>query len=153
MFDSHPAISKIYYKTALNDTVKGFDAVHVVGAAGAMELWLGEAKFYSDIGAAVRDVVKELATHTEVNYLRDEFLLIKGKIDPTWPHARDLEALLSENKSLDEVFSRACIAVLLTYDSDCLSSHSKCDAAYEAAFEAAPFSSLRISGSKVAARL
>ncbi len=136
VFDSHPAISKIYYKTARNDTVKGFDAVHVVGSAGALELWLGEAKFYSDIGDAVRDVVKELAAHTQANYLRDEFLLIKGKIDPTWPHAGDLEALLSENKSLDEVFSKACIAVLLTYDSDCLSSHSKCDAAYEAAFEA-----------------
>jgi hypothetical protein len=136
VFNSHPAISKIYYKTARNETVKGFDAVHVVGAAGALELWLGEAKFYSNVVDAVRDVVKELAAHTEANYLRDEFLLIRGKIDPTWPHAKDLEALLSENKSLDAVFLKACIAVLLTYDSDCLSSHSKCDAAYEAAFEA-----------------
>ena len=135
VFDSHPAISKIYYKTASNETVKRFDAVHVVGAAGALELWLGEAKFYSDIGRAVRDVVKELTSHTDVNYLRDEFLLIKGKIDPTWPHARDLEAMLSENKPLDEVFAQACVAVLLTYDSDCVSSHTKCDAAYKAAFE------------------
>jgi hypothetical protein len=78
--------------------------------------------------------VEELATHTDVNYLRDEFLLIKGKIDPSWPHAKALEDLLAENRSLDEVFSKACIAVLLTYDSDCLSSHSKCDVAYEAAF-------------------
>lgn len=136
VFDSHPAISKIYYKTARNDTVKGFDAVHVVGPAGALELWLGEAKFYSDIGRAVRDVVKELASHTDVDYLRDEFLLIKGKIDPSWPHAKALEDLLAENMSLDEVFSSACIAVLLTYDSVCLSSHSKCDTAYEAAFAA-----------------
>ena len=136
VFDSHPAISKIFYKTARNDTVKGFDAVHVVGSAGSLELWLGEAKFYSDIDRAVRDVVKEIASHTEVNYLRDEFLLIKGKIDLAWPHANALEDLLAENTSLDEVFSRACIAVLLTYDSDCLRSHSKCDAAYEAAFEA-----------------
>jgi len=136
VFDSQPAISKIYYKSARNDTVKGFDAVHVVGPAGALELWLGEAKFYNDISAAVRDVVAELAAHTETNYLRDEFLLIKGKIDPTWPHAKALEDLLAENKSLDEVFSSACIAVLLTYDSECLGAHTKCDAAYEAAFEA-----------------
>lgn len=136
VFDSQPAISKIFYKTARNDTVKGFDAVHVVGSAGALELWLGEAKFYSDIRAAVRDVVAELEMHTEVNYLRDEFLLIKGKIDPTWPHAKELEGLLAENKSLDDVFERACIAVLLTYDSECLRSHSTCDAAYKAAFEA-----------------
>lgn len=30
VFDSEPAISKIYYKSSNNDTVKGFDAVHVV---------------------------------------------------------------------------------------------------------------------------
>ena len=136
VFDSQPAISKIYYKTARNDTVKGFDAVHVVGSAGGLELWLGEAKFYSSVVKAVNDVVKELVIHTETNYLRDEFLLIKGKIDPSWPHAQALEELLAENKSLDEVFSKACIAVLLTYDSTCLSSHSECDAAYEAAFKA-----------------
>ena len=29
-FDSEPAVSKIYYKTANNETVKGFDAVHIV---------------------------------------------------------------------------------------------------------------------------
>lgn len=135
VFDSHPAISKIYYKSARNDTVKGFDAVHVVGRAGTLELWLGEAKFYNDINAAVRDVVAELAAHTETNYLRDEFLLIKGKIDPSWPHAKALQDLLAENKSLDEVFSSACIAVLLTYDSECLGKHNRSDAAYEAAFK------------------
>jgi len=136
VFDSQPAISKIYYKSARNDTVKGFDAVHVVGPASNLELWLGEAKFYTDINAAIRDVVAELEIHTRTNYLRDEFLLIKGKIDPTWPHAKALNDLLAENKSLDEVFSRACIAILLTYDSECLTKHTKCDAAYEAAFEA-----------------
>jgi hypothetical protein len=47
-----------------------------------------------------------------------------------------LNTLLSENKSLDEIFARACIAVLLTYDSQCLTQHVKCDAKYAAAFEA-----------------
>ena len=59
----------------------------------------------------------------------------KGKIDPQWPFATQLEDLLEENKSLDEVFQRACIAVLLTYDSDCLGQHISVDSAYEAAFE------------------
>ena len=136
VFDSNPAISKIYYKTTLNETVKGFDAVHVVGPPENLELWLGEAKFYSDIDAAVRAVVGELADHTATDFLRNEFLLIKGKIDPAWPHAKALDDLLAENKSLDEVFSRACVAVLLTYDSLCLSQHTKCDADYAAAFEA-----------------
>lgn len=45
VFDSLPAISKIYYKSANNDPVKGFDAVHVVGEVRDLELWIGEAKF------------------------------------------------------------------------------------------------------------
>lgn len=135
VFDSQPAISKIFYKSARNETVKGFDAVHVVGPPGNLELWLGEAKFYTDIEDAINKVVTELRDHTETDYLRDEFLLIKGKIDPSWPHAQALEKLLEENTSLDEVFQRACIAVLLTYDSDCLGAHDKCDAQYAAAFE------------------
>ena len=135
VFGSLPAISKIYYKSARNDTVKGFDAVHVVGPPNDMELWLGEAKFYDDFKAAAKSVADELIKHTETNYLRDEFLLIRGKVDSSWPHAKQLEELLADNKSLDEVFTRACIPVLLTYDSDCLKASTMCDAAYEMAFE------------------
>jgi len=54
VFNSLPAISKIYYKTSNNDTVKGFDAVHVVGPPNDLELWIGEAKFYDDISRAIR---------------------------------------------------------------------------------------------------
>lgn len=133
-FDSLPAISKIYYKTATNDTVKGFDAVHVVGPPEQMELWLGEAKFYDNISAAIGDVVNELESHFMDNYLRTEFLLIMGKIDDAWPHSVHLKRLLSPNTSLDEVFKRVCIPVLLTYDSPCLAKHSACNAAYESAF-------------------
>jgi hypothetical protein len=53
LFQSNPAISKIYYKDSHNSTVKGFDAVHVVQANGSFELWLGEAKFYDDINCRV----------------------------------------------------------------------------------------------------
>ncbi|MBI5762385.1 MAG: DUF1837 domain-containing protein [Planctomycetes bacterium] len=133
--NSIPAISKIYYKSAVNETVKGFDAVHVVDSAGELELWLGEAKFYDDIKRAIRDVTKELHTHLETDYLRNEFLLISGKIDDASPHAPTLRKLVEPNTSLDEVFKRACIPVLLTYDSDCIAGHTQCNAAYGAAFE------------------
>jgi hypothetical protein len=135
VFESVPAISKIYYKSARNETVKGFDAVHVVEKDHELQLWLGEAKFFSDINSAIKSVVGELQQHTERNYLRDEFLMLRGKIDRTWKYAEQLEDLLSENKSLDEVFKKACIAVLLTYDSDCLSQHKTCDNNYEQAYE------------------
>lgn len=132
--DSLPAISKIYYKTAANDTVKGFDAVHVVGPPNDMELWLGEAKFYNNITRAINDVVAELDGHLGTNYLRDEFTWIKGKIDDAWPHADKLKKLLSPNTSLDEIFKRACIPVLLTYDSDCIKNHKSCTKEYAKEF-------------------
>ena len=125
VFRSMPAISKIYYKSATNDTVKGFDAVHVVGPPDDLELWLGEAKFFRNIDAAIRDVVQELADHTEFDYLRGEFVLIADKIDDALPHATELKKLLSPNTSLDLVFKRACIPVMLTYDSQCLTGHTR----------------------------
>ena len=135
VFDSIPAVSKIYYKSANNDTVKGFDAVHVVGSPEDLELWLGEAKFYSDIDRAISDVVAELQEHLKTDYLRNEFALVVNKIDPKWPHAEILEKLLQPGVSLDDVFHPVCIPILLTYDSSCVSAHKICDATYAKAFE------------------
>ncbi|MFA8631524.1 DUF1837 domain-containing protein, partial [Xanthomonas campestris pv. campestris] len=102
-----PAVSKIYYKDSVNDTVKGFDAVHVVPSKTGFELWLGEVKFYGNIGAAIRDVAAELDQHLEADYLRGEFVAILNKVDEHWPHAQQLMALLNERTSLDQVFE-AC---------------------------------------------
>lgn len=136
VFGSYPAISKIFYKSSRNETVKGFDAVHVVENGSELELWLGEAKFYTNIDEAIAAVVTELTLHTQTDYLRDEFLLIKGKIDPTWPLAQALDDMLADNRSLDTIFARACVPVLLTYDSECLTQHVQCDDNYVAAFKA-----------------
>jgi len=135
VFQSEPAISKIFYKTSANDTVKGFDAVHVVGPPDDMELWIGEVKFYKDINAAIRDVIAEIEDHTQRDYLRDEFLWIRGKIDDASEHAAQLSKLLSPNTSLDVVFKRACIPVLLTYESECVAFHAECSGEYVGAFE------------------
>jgi hypothetical protein len=136
VYNSLPAISKIFYKSALNDTVKGFDAVHVVGPPEDLELWLGEAKFYSDFAKAASEVRTGLQVHLQTDYLRDEFSLIVNKIDDAWPHASALRRLLQPEVSLDEVFKRVCIPVLITYDSQCVAGHTVCDAAYAQAFEA-----------------
>jgi hypothetical protein len=126
VFNSEPAISKIYYKSAVNETVKGFDAVHVVEANGGLELWLGEVKFYNKDGKrAIADVVKEIKDHTEINYLKNEFILIGNKIDPKWTHAKALQELISGSKSLDDVFKQVCIPVLLTYESTSIATHTK----------------------------
>lgn len=130
IYQTIPAVSKIYYKSAVNETVKGFDAVHVVRRDEGLELWIGETKFYKDVSRAIYDVASEIVDHLETDYLKSEFILIKNKIDPSWPEASSLKELLKENISLDKVFQRACIPILLTYESAVVQSSSKDDSDY-----------------------
>ncbi|UEP34725.1 DUF1837 domain-containing protein [Burkholderia ambifaria] len=130
LFNTIPAISKIFFKDSVNNTVKGFDAVHVVPTNSGLQLWLGEVKFYQDVNAAIDDVCKELDAHFEREYLRNEFLLLERKIDAAWPHAEKLRALMDENMSLDNVFEAVCVPVLLTYDSPVTGAHRQYSAQY-----------------------
>jgi hypothetical protein len=125
-----PAISKLYYKDSANDTVKGFDAVHVVVAENQLQLWLGEVKFYTDINAAIKAVISELKAHLQADYLRGEFLAITNKIDPTWPQADRLKLLLSGSTTLDKVFDSLCVPILLTYDGPITGAYTKHCAEY-----------------------
>ena len=118
IYQTIPAVSKIYYKSSVNKTVEGFDAIHIVKKDDGLELWIGETKFYNNVDRAIKDVCTEIVDHLDTDYLKTEFLLIKNKIDPSWPEANSLKALLEVNVSLDDVFKRACIPVLLTYDSE-----------------------------------
>lgn len=136
VFDSQPAISKLYFKSSTNETVKGFDAVHVVENGDDLELWLGEVKFQKDFNDAIRKVIDELKDHTDTNWIRTEFILIDSKIDPRWKHAGALRSLISERTSLDVIFARACIPVLLTYESQSVDSHGEVSAQFEAALKA-----------------
>lgn len=135
VFGSCPAISKYFFKDSRNDTVKGFDAVHVVAAASKLELWLGEVKFYKDIAGAISAVVDELEEHLDRDYLRAEFLAITNKIDPTWPLADRLKKLIHPQTSLDEIFDAVVIPVLLTYDSDVIKGHKKVTDVFKTEFE------------------
>jgi len=130
IYETIPAVSKIYYKSSVNKTVEGFDAVHVVKRDDCLELWIGETKFYNDVSRAITDVCAEIVDHLGTDYLRSEFLLIKNKIDPSWPEANSLKELLKESVSLDDVFQRACIPVLLTYDSDVVQNSSQTNQEY-----------------------
>ncbi|MGN5518763.1 DUF1837 domain-containing protein [Halopseudomonas sp. Lyrl_26] len=125
VFRTFPAISKIHYKDSRNDTVKGFDCVHTIAKEDKLELWLGEVKFYKDIGSAIRDVIKELNDHTKRDYLRDEFSAITNKIDKSWPSSDKLSKLLDNNTSLDEIFDSVTIPVLLSYDSGTVNSYDR----------------------------
>lgn len=135
VFDSEVAISKIYFKDATNNTVKGFDAVHVVQAEEGLELWLGEVKLYAEVTGAIRDVVAELHEHFKSDYLKSEFVLILNKLDENWPHAEAMREMLSPNTSLDKVFKRITVPVLLTYNSQTLIDFNEHSDSYVSEFE------------------
>ena len=137
-YGSEPIVSKFYFKSAANDTVKGFDAAHVVFGAlpEAFELWLGEAKLYTDVDAAIRDVCRELTTHLSEDYLRSEFMWIENKLPKSMPEIDQVRQLLSEATTLDEVFDVLHVPVLLTYESQTVRDHSKTTDAYVAKFKA-----------------
>lgn len=130
-FNTVPAISKMYYKDGPNETVKGFDAVHIVDQESDLELWLGEVKFYQNIRSAIRDVVPELQAHVNKDYLRNEFLFISNKIDNSWEHAEKMKMLIDGRTSLDKIFKRIRIPVLLTYDSKVVSSYREVSDEYQ----------------------
>ncbi len=132
---SVPAISKYYYKDSRNDTVKGFDAVHIVGNDDNWELWLGEVKFYNRISAAIKDVVEELRDHVDADFLRAEFTAITNKLDADWCDTSKLQLLLNKNTSLDDIFKVVRIPVLLTYDSSVVAGHSSVCDKFKAEFE------------------
>lgn len=131
-FNSEPAVSKLFYKTGDNDTVKGFDCVHVVidDESEGMELWLGEAKFYGDISDAMQKAISSLEELTDTARLKREFVLIRGLVDDDWPYAEEFKAI-TDGKSLDEVFDVLRIPVLLTYDSGVVGNHDKICQEYE----------------------
>jgi hypothetical protein len=63
-YNSEPIVSKFYFKSSANDTVKGFDAVHVVSNGNEPELWLGEVKFYTTLRQMKR--LKQLFYFSEI---------------------------------------------------------------------------------------
>lgn len=135
-FQTIPAVTKVFFKDGANETVKGFDAVHiVVTPEDELELWLGEAKFYGDLTNAIRAVADDLDRHTDPAWVRGEFLAIANKIDTRWPHADRLKALLHRNRSLDEIFAAIRVPVLVTYDSDATSAAEAMDDTYRADVE------------------
>lgn len=136
VFDSEPAVSKIFFKDGPNETVKGFDAVHVIDSGQEIELWLGEVKFYRDLQKAIYDVTSELALHLKTDYLRNEFVAVMHKIDTASPYADRLNRLLDENTSLDEIFDAVTIPILLTYESEAVATNTCLCETYTAALKA-----------------
>jgi hypothetical protein len=136
VFKSDTVVNKVFFKTACNETVKGYDCIHIVHAIDGLELWLGEAKFYSALEDAIRDSVNAVKKHLTTDYLRSEFVLVTDKIDDNWPHAAAVRRLIHENVPIQDVFERITVPVLLAYDSPVVQAHKQVNAAFQTAFNA-----------------
>jgi hypothetical protein len=135
LFQSETVINKVFFKTAGNDVVKGFDGIHIVHAPDGLELWLGEAKFYTDRDAAIRDAITSVQVHLKTNYLRGEFALVTDKIDSDWRYGHEVRQLIHENVPIQDVFTRVTVPVLLAYDSPVMRAHTRVTTQFVSEFE------------------
>lgn len=132
LYKTVPAISKMYFKDGPNETVKGFDAVHViVNSEGNLDLWLGEVKFYNNASKAISDVIPEIKEHFAQDYLLTEFIAITNKLDKESPFYDKLSKLISPDTSLDDIFERICVPVLVTFNSKVIDKHTKYTTTYK----------------------
>lgn len=134
-YGSEPLVSKFYFKSSANDTVKGFDAAHILLTDAGVELWLGEVKFYKDVTGAIRDVLKELDAHLEDDYLREEFMWLGRKVTENTPEIEEVQRLLDDATTLDEIVEVIHVPVLLTYESAAVAAHDRSTDAYVEAFK------------------
>ena len=82
--------------------------MHVCGAGDELELWLGEVKFYSEIGSAIADVAKELEKHLSFDYLKAEFIPIRRKLEASAEDEALILAMTDKNVTLDKIVKRIC---------------------------------------------
>lgn len=132
LYKTVPAISTMYFKDGPNETVKGFDAVHViVNSEGNLDLWLGEVKFYNNASKAISNVIPEIKEHFAQDYLLTEFIAITNKLDKESPFYDKLSKLISPDTSLDDIFERICVPVLITFNSKVIDKHTKYTTTYK----------------------
>jgi Cap4 SAVED domain len=89
-----PVVCKLVLKSSSNDTVKGFDGVHLSRIPSGFELWLGESKFYLDPKEAIRDAIDSVKTHIAPAFLETEKAMIIGHVGNDIPHRDEVLKLV-----------------------------------------------------------
>jgi len=117
-FETIPVMCKLALKSGANDTVKGYDGVHLVRVEDDFEIWLGESKFYQGNGTrAVVDAVSSIAEHFLTEFIHTEKAMIYGHISKETPHYDELRALFKTQTSGDELIKKAVFPTLICYES------------------------------------
>jgi hypothetical protein len=131
-----PIVCKLILKSSSNDTVKGFDGIHILPAGGKYELWLGESKFYQDPKRAIVDAIDSIKAHVLPSFLAAEKAMILGHVAQDVPFRSDLVKLFQQQTSGDKLLEVAVFPILIAYDSDAVQGHTSVSADYIAALKA-----------------
>ena len=129
-FGTIPVMCKLVLKSTSNDTVKGFDGVHLVANGKGFELWLGESKFFTDPEEAIRDAIKSVKEHIIPSFLTTEKAMIFGHVGPDIPHRDAVLKLFKSQTSGDELLAMSVFPILVTYESQSIASFTEISAAY-----------------------
>lgn len=124
-FNTFPVLCKLILKTSSNDTVKGFDGIHVLAKDDGIELWLGESKFYEDPKSAIREAITSIKDHIVPAFLNTEKAMIIGHVGEGVPRRNEVLDLFRKQTSLDRIFDIAVFPVLIAYESKSISSFDK----------------------------
>lgn len=128
-----PLICKLVLKTSSNETVKGFDGVHLLlKADGSFKILLGESKIYSNPRRGISEAVDSLKKHILPEFLDTEKAMLLSHI----PHSmRSNSALLNifrRQTSSDTLLKNAIFPVLISYNSDTAQKHTRICESFEA---------------------
>jgi hypothetical protein len=135
-FGTIPFAPRVFYLTSSNDVVKSFDLVHVRYPDSGPELWLGEAKFFTDGVEGAKAAVKSLKDHLDHGFLKHEKLILGPQVSRNVPHYQEIRDILSVQTSLDELFSTAVFPVgIMCESAACAGANTIC-AEYASALEA-----------------
>lgn len=127
-FGTVPIMCKLLLKSSSNDTVKGFDGVHLLVKDGEIELWLGESKFYKDGKRAIVDAIESIQSHMVPAFLNTEKAMVLGHVDADLPNRSEVISLLKQTTSSDILLKRSVFPVLIAYESGMVNKHSTiCD--------------------------
>ena len=117
-FDTIPIAPRVFYLTSSNEVVKSFDMVHVrYTGKSEFELWLGEAKFYTNSGEAIASAIHSIGTHIGQGFLNNEKLILGPQISKHIPRYQEIRDIFSVQTSLDELFKSAVFPICILCDS------------------------------------
>jgi Cap4 SAVED domain len=129
-YGTSPVVCKLVLKTSSNDTVKGFDGVHILPKGDDFEIWLGESKFYSDPARGIKEAVASVKDHLIPAFLDMEKAMILGHVAEGIPNREAVKRAFKPQTSKDELLNRAVFPILIAYNSDTVTSHTVLSAQY-----------------------